>query len=405
MNKIIDLEKYFIILITMQHFKKNCELIEIHNNHEFRINMELDVLFSPNPHTNPRICKKSYLYSAVFCDNFEAYLMLINHNDFNMKTTTNYTWLEHIIKRYNSYPILENTRYLDELLKKNITFNCNVIKYCMNLDTFCKLKNHIDLNSPIEVIKNTLYPEINDDIQLYIISELFMNKPQIFTKQFVDNNILSYCIHYNKITLLNILKEYNIDINTLYGIPSILISNDSLNYFIENKYIHSENLLDKKWFLHEQYDPISLLNRLEFIVDNFNSLNNFFELVYDPNYELFNLFIYSYILNYQYKNYYFALKNNKERLSKIFKFIIKINLYTNENVFEKINHLYTNEFEKMFLKNDLRYNNERKESAMVLFGSIISCGFKPQTDVYEKIVEKAFNKISTSQIKEIYKNL
>jgi hypothetical protein len=368
--------------------------------------MESDVLFNPNPHSNPKICKKSYLYSSVFCDNFEAYLMLINHKDFDVKASTNYTWLEYIIKRYNSYPILENTRYLDELLKKNISFNSGIIKYCMNLDTFYKLKNYIDFSCFIQVIRNILHPEICDDIQTCIINDLITNKPQLFTKQIVDNSLLPYCIHYNKITLLNILKEYNFNIYIVHGIPSILLSNDILNYFIHDKYVYSENLLDKKWFLHEQYDPASFLDRLNYIVDNFNLLNNFFELVYDPNYELFNLFIHSYILNCHERNYYSIEKNNKEKLAKIFKFIIKINLYTNENIFEKINHINTNEFEKMFIKNDHRYNNdERKEPAKVLFGSIIACCFKPQSNTYEKIVAKAFNNASISQIKEIYKKL
>ena len=381
------------------------KIIELHDNQKLKyiINDNFD---AHNYCIKINNNNMSYIEFAVYCNNFEAYLMLINHKDFDINASTNYTWLEHIIKRYNSYPILENTRYLDEILKKEITFNNNIIKYCMNLDTFYKLKNHIDFSSITEVIKNVLHPEICDDIQTYIINELMTTKPQLFTKQIVDNHMLYYCIHYNKITLLNILKEHKFDIYTVHGIPSILLSNDILNYFINNKYVYQENLLDKKWFLHEQNDPISFLNRLDYIAENFNVLNNFFELVYDPNYELFNLFISSYILNYQQKNYYSVEKNNKKKLSKIFKFIIQINLYTNENIFEKINHINTNEFEKMFLQNNYHYNNDdRKEPAKVLFGSIIACCFKPQSNTYEKIIAKAFNNLNINKIKEIYKNI
>ena len=388
-------------------------MIELHNNNDLKNVIDTDKKFNPNQ----CLFKKSLIHCSIYCDNFEAYQMLINHPKFDPKTIINHSWIEHMIKRYGVGSNYENTRYLEEIMKTNIVFNSSYIRYCNNISVLEKLMNNIDTTNPTAIIKDTLRYGVNDDIQLFIVDNLLTNKPELFTKQFVDTNILSYALSASKIGLIELLKKYNIDTKTCNGKPSLLQSISGVNtygpikitdlakYLLNENHFYNENLLDKKWYSAANLYNANILIQLEFVIDNLEKLKQSFEKVTDDNYELLNLLLSELAFGNVGKYATHYIKNKETLYKRIFHFLLGLN--PTNNVFEKL--LWTGNFEKMFIQSDQKtynafYNLEQRQATKTFLGCAL-CYYQPTLN-FQKIIEKAFSLVeleNMDKLKETYK--
>lgn len=396
----------------MTSFKKIHEMIELHNNVDLKNVIESDKKFTPNS----CVGKKSYLHSAIYCDNFEAFQMLINHQKFDAKSVMNKSWIEHALKRYSVGSKYENTRYLEEIIKNNIMLNSSYIRFCPNLNTLQKIINNIDLSVPQGIIKDILNHGVNDDIQLFILESLLVSKPEIFTKQFVDGNVLGYALTSSKIGLIELLKKYNIDTKTCHGKPSILyiitngkFSKNLLEYLINENHHYNDNLLDKKWFNFGLYNygyTNTIPEQLEIIIDNLDDLKHCFDKVTDENCELLNI-IMSDLFTGKFGKYGLSyMKNKTDTIKKLVHFLLKLNLQ--QNAFEKL--LWIEKFEGMFIHSDKKtteynsvYTTDQREFARtVLIGALT---YHQPTEPFKKVIDYAFSAVELAnmdKLKETY---
>ena len=277
----------------MTSFKKIYEMIELHNNIELKNTIDNHDNFDPFDSK----CNKSYFYAAVFCNNFEAFKILANHSKFNIKSNKNVEWIQLILKKY-MYNSIENCRYLDELIKLNILFYPSVLAFCTNIYIVEKIIHNIDNSKPHDLITCIFNNNQSTDIQNYILEYVFNNYPGVISKDFIDSNILHYCISKGKIGIIETLINSNVNVKTCLGIPIILVflNNSKLNlvdldYYVSKEYLYEENLLDIKWYTHKIYQ----FNKIEFLINNFETFKKCFRHAKDDLYEFTNLIINSII--------------------------------------------------------------------------------------------------------------
>jgi len=282
-------------------FKKLHDYIEDHNNTEFKILFN-NHNFDPNPHEDLKYCKRTLLNASVYSDNFDIYEFLINHNKFDLYNITNLEWFERVIRRYDSEKIIKNTRYLDELLKLNQLLNIKCMRYINNLNLLEKLTNKLNMN---DFDINDIFAIYNDKVQLYMLEYFMKNKIELFTKTFIENNLLHRILRDSNLSLLELLKKYKIDINMVKNQPIIINAllsthilyttttrkiNETINYFIKEKYYYDENLLDVKFYFNGKNGYYNLMSTMDFIIDNYDSIKVCFREVSDNDYALFNNF-------------------------------------------------------------------------------------------------------------------
>ena len=397
----------------MTSFKKVYEMIELHNNVELKSIIDSDKKFNPNY----CLYKKSFVHCAIYCDNFEAFQMLINHSKFEAKALTNINWVEFALRKYSIGSTYENTRYLEEIIKNNIVFNSYYIRFCPNVNTLQKIINNMDMTNPTNLIKESLRYGVSDDIQLFILDNLLSTKPELFTKQFVDANVLSYALTSSKIGLIELLKKYNIDTKTCNGKPCFLcpitydkIDQNLLKYILNEKHFYNAYLLDKKWFsfANYMYTNNNIPKQLEVIIDNIDVLKPCFERIVDDNFELLNL-IMSELFNGKFGKYgLHYMKDKIETFKKIFHFLLRLNL--DQNVFEKL--LFLDKYEGMFINSDKKnytynvYNQDQRDFAKTLLGCALA--YNQPTPQFEKIIDFAFThtigeQVNIETLKETYK--
>lgn len=374
----------------MTSFKRMYEMIELHNNIELKNAINTHSKFDPLDSK----CSKNYFYAAVYCNNFEAFKLLINHPKFDMKANKNIEWIQLILNKY-MYNSIENCRYLDELLKLNIKFQPLIVKYCKDIFIVDKIIHNIDNSKPHELI-TSIFNSYNSDpptnIQNYILEFVFNNYPGILFKDFVDSNILHTCIAKGNIGIIETLINNNVNVKTCLGIPIILIflNNSKLNlvdldYYVSKEYFYEENLLDIKWYTHKIYQ----FNKMEFLINNFETFKKCFRHAKDDLYEFTNLIINS-ITSPQ--NIYYFSKNYLDTINIITHFLINLNKDKNHNFFEKIIGVHTFEsiIEPSFQKpGHYPVTSVDKEICKVILGCILFHKYEP-TERFNKVIQKAF---------------
>lgn len=373
----------------MTSFKKIYEMIELHNNIELKNTIDNHNKFDPFDSK----CNKSYFYAAVFCNNFEAFKILVNHPKFDIKSNKNVEWIQLILKKY-MYNSIENCRYLDELIKLNILFYPSVLAFCTNIYIVEKIIHNIDNSKPHDLITCIFNNDQSTDIQNYILEFVFNNYPGVISKDFVDSNILHYCISKGKIGIIETLINSNVNVKTCLGIPIILVflNNSKLNlvdldYYVSKEYLYEENLLDKKWYTHKIYQ----FNKIEFLINNFETFKKCFRHAKDDLYEFTNLIINS-IISLQ--NTYYLSKNYLDTINIVTHFLINLNKDKNENFFEKIVgvHTFENIIEPSYQKPGYNYypiTSVDKEICKVILGCILFHKYEP-TERFSKVIQKAF---------------
>ena len=131
-------------------------------------------------------------------------------------------WVALILEKYSILSNPNNSLYLEELLKLNLTFCNDHIQHCLNLETFKKIMDNLDWNNKTSILTNSVSYKIINDVQLFVLKKLLNKNIEIFTKQFVDDYILGYFIKHANIGLIKLLQKFNIDIKTVNKIPSII---------------------------------------------------------------------------------------------------------------------------------------------------------------------------------------
>jgi len=376
----------------MTSFKKIHEMIELHNNNQLKTAIQNHKKFDPHDAR----CKRNYLYTSVYCNNFEAFQILINHPNFNMKLNKHHNWIILILNKYNNSSI-ENCRYLDELIKSNILFNPSVLLFCEDIYIVKKIIHNIDKSKPHDLITGIFSNNQSTDIQNYVLEFVFENYPGILFKDFVDSNILHHCISKGKLGIIETLINNDINVKTCLGIPIILIflTNSKLNlvdfdYYLSKEYFYDENLLDKKWFNSVTYN---VFIKITFLANNLETFKKCFKYVKDDLYEFTNLTINSLINK---GSAYYLTKNYLEETNVIIHFLINLHKHKNDNFFEKIVGVHT--FESIIepslasLKPGYNYysvTSVDKEICKIILGCILFHKYEP-TVRFSKVIEKAF---------------
>jgi hypothetical protein len=354
------------------------KIIELHDNQKLKyiINDNFDAY---------NFCIKvnknfmSYIEFAVYCNNFEAYIMFINHK-LNKKFTPDDIWLRTVFKRYESQKNYNNTRYLDKLLNLNVIFNpCNFID-CYNIETvkkFIELKI-VDTSDPEEffILVDSLYDNniINIDIELFFIEWYLTNKPELLDNDVINDNILDPAIYHGKIKVLELLLTYNIDIKYCDNIPSIIQHNFTkknkkfIDYLLSKNYFYEENLLNKGWFVSDlgyyfEFDKFDLF----YIIDNFHQIKKYFREAHDNNYELLNHFLSFLITN----NGYNYIGFDEIISKKLFNFLIELHPNKNENIFDKIKNM--KKIENIFSKKYIKSKECNCSISIHIFKTFINC--------------------------------
>ena len=368
------------------------KIIELHDNQKLKyiINDNFD---AHNYCIKINNNNMSYIEFAVYCNNFEAYLMFINHK-LNKNFTPDDIWLRTVFKRYESQKNYNNTRYLDELLKLNVSFNlCNFI-YCYNIETvnkFMELKI-IDTSDPEEyfLLVDSLYDKniINIDVELFFIEWYLTNKPKLLEDEIIYDYILDPAIYYGKIKVLELLLKYNIDIKYCDNLPSIFHHNfnkknkDFVDYLLNKIYFYEENLLNKLWFVSSlgYYFEFGKLD-LFYIIDNFHQIKKYFREAHDNNYELLNHFL-SFLITY---NGYDYIGFDETISKKLFNFLIELHSNKNENIFDKIENI--KKIENIFSKKYIKSKKINYSISIIIFKTFINCLIEHKYVPNEKFCE------------------
>ena len=355
------------------------KIIELHDNQKLKyiINDNFDA-YDCCVKVNKNFM--SYIELAVYCNNFEAYLMFINHK-LNKNFTPDDIWLRTVFKRYESQKNYNNIRYLDELLKLNVIFNpCNFI-YCYNIETvnnFIELKI-VDTSDPEEFFNviDLLYDNnkfTNIDIELFFIEWFLTNKPKLDI-EIINDYILDRAIYHGKIKVLELLLKYNIDIKYCDNIPSIFQHNffkkkqNFINYLLSKNYFYEENLLNKIWFVSNLGSYFLFDNfDLFYIIDNFHQIKKYFREAHDNNYELLNRFLSVLVSNIGYDEY---IGFNEIITKKLFNFLIELHQNKNENIFDKIENV--KKFENIFSKKYIKSKECNCSISIKIFKIFINC--------------------------------
>ena len=235
----------------MKEFKKIYELIENFNNNELSNVINSIHKFNPNIIKN----NKSLLYISVYCNNFEAFLMLIHHKNFDKQLFLSYDIsLQIILTRCSNNNSNEATKYLTELLNLNIKFNPLYIKFCTNYNFCLQILNYFDFDNILSILL-ILIRNNNKEITLYIFEYLLVNHidkiNQDIISKFLANHRADDVIFYSE--LFDLLIKYNIDISITDNIPSIIYflhQKNIFDYFVNKKYYYNDNLLDNKYGLY-----------------------------------------------------------------------------------------------------------------------------------------------------------
>jgi hypothetical protein len=366
-------------------------MIELHNNIELKSAIGNNKKFDPIDSK----CSKNYLYAAVYCNNFEAFKMLVNHPKFDMKSNKNLNWLQIILNKY-MYNSIENCRFLDELIKINIQFQPVILRECNDVYIVDKIIHNIDKSKPHDLITTIFnsYTHQSTDIQNYILEFVFNNHPGILFKDFVDSNILHNCILKGKIGIIETLCNNNIDIKRCLGTPIILLfleninfNKEELNYYASKEYFYEENLLDKNLY-SKSITINNPFKKMVFLIEHFELFKKCFKYVKDDLYEFTNLIINS-IINGRYTS-----TNYLEEANIIMHFLINFHKDKNDNFFEKIFNInaFENPFEPFPQKPGYHYNSiisVDKELCKVICGCILFHKHQPN-DRFSKVIEKAF---------------
>lgn len=376
----------------MTSFKRIYEMIELHDNIELKTAIQIHKKFDPFDTKG----KRNYLYASVYCNNFDAFKILINHPNFDMQLNKNYDWIQLIFNKYGNCSV-ENCRYLDELKKLNIKFSPVALKFCKDKHFVLQIINNIDTSKPYDLITAIFPSTVSTQIQNLILQFVFSAFPGTLFKDFIDSNILYPSIIKGSASTIETLIKNNIDVKTCLGIPIImsffknsgcLIKTD-LDYYTSKEYFYEENLLDKKWYSPMLFDP---LNKMEFLINNFETFKKCFKYVNDDTYEFTNIIINNILSGYGFRSCVKFL----EATNSIMHFLINLNKDKNDNFFEKI--LSVNTFKKIFDFNDQKlgqyYNavtSVDKEICKVILGCILFHKYEP-TEQFSNVIEKAFTK-------------
>jgi hypothetical protein len=391
----------------MSGFKKYHKMIELHNNVDLTNVIKNDKSFDPLG----SLFKNSYLYASVYCDNFEAFKMLINHpkflGDFNSLLLIPSDWLELILEKYSILSNAQNSLYLDELLKLNLTFSDDCVRKCPNLETFKKIMDNLDWTNKTQILQNTLFDKTNDDIQLFIVEKLLSENIEIFTKQFVDQYVLNYSINYSKIGIIELLQNFNIDIKYINDLPSIIYcinNNEKLIKYFSNKNFHyDDNLLSVKYFNELQFGP-NYLHTFEKILEY--NIGKYFTKCSDDDYVFLNYFVSNILFNKKYVDDYYYRNVKDIELIKSFHFIIASN--NNKNVYD---HIDISNFERMFLNTDkkqydykLVFSLIQRNKTKIFLGCLLCYDFKIP-EQFQEIMNVVFgNELKDiDRIRETYK--
>ena len=116
----------------MHSLKYIYDIIKFHDNL-----IKLKNVFDTSNSTydvNHNTYDNGFIYCAVSCNNYEAFIYLINHKQFNSAKINNLSWLKLIFNKYDF-----NSRYLDGLCKSNVKLASKYITCCESLKIFHKI--------------------------------------------------------------------------------------------------------------------------------------------------------------------------------------------------------------------------------------------------------------------------
>jgi hypothetical protein len=366
----------------MSIIKNIYNIIEYHDD----IN-KLKNIFENNKKLNVNYydAKKGFIQSSISCNNFEAYLFLIKHKNFNPLKILNFNWIKLIFDKYGFDP-----RYLNELCDCNIKLSSDCIKVCPSLKIFYKIEKFITITSKHQLV-NIFSNQSNIDVQVYVLEKMLKNNENNWlTKNIIDEYILHNALLHNKISIIEILKKYNIDIKYYNGKPSIFILPNLDVYY-------DHNLFDVKYLNNCNYDV--------FNVNNFDIIKTHFIEAIDNKCYILNLFFSDLLDDYT----YYGNENEKYLIKECNNYI---NLYKNklnikDNLFDMLRyvdddtmkyHIY--EIEEII--NEMNVNKEKYDDIKTFFGCLLNADYQP-TENYKPIINKIFGaNYDLQQIKKEY---
>ena len=363
-------------------YKHVYEMVELHDNNKLKVILNNEE-FEPHKDT---AFSNTLLYASVYCNNYDAYLMLINHKKIKTNYYYNNKLFDIIFRKY----LNNNTFYFDEFMKTNNTINYNIIRLCdsLNIDIMKKIINHIDFNnhSLNEKLTYLLSMIGKNDIKLYVLKFFLDNNP--LTINF-SNIIVENIIYFGNVELLKFVKDYGIDIKIQNNIPTVIYILKSYNrqafldYYISENYYYNQNLLNKNIIYTNDYYMCPLC--IEYLIDNFDIFSKMFSSSNDDNNELLNEFINTICFenNVYWRFHHSIFKNDiynliKPIVKKIFNFLIKRR--TNNNL---IHH----SFFVRLLNDDISNLEYNKDCAKIFLTCLVENNFIPNEN-YQKLINE-----------------
>jgi hypothetical protein len=281
----------------------------------------MDYNFNPNYYHSDDITdkinsslynKKKYikyttlLYYSIYCNNYEAFTYIINHEKFNSKLINHYDWLEIAIRKYMN----NDTKYLDDLIKTKmkIIINYKYLIECTDIEYLKIIMNKFNIEYDIY----KLFSCAIDNNRFLLLFEYVLqhSKDRCIGGTFGDY-ILSVCIQKNDVRILELLKKYNIDLRMCYNRPSILYeynSYETFKFFVDEGYYYEINL----------FKYINGINILFRVINNFELISKFFNEVYDDKFEFFNSLLNTFTHSRKYLDFYIS---NNNMIKDIIKFL------------------------------------------------------------------------------------
>ena len=151
-------------------------MIELHDEN---LKYNIDDKFNPKGYLckNHNINAFSFIKLAVYCNNFEAYKLFINHKNFNKEINSDedFDWFKFIIQKYESGKTLSGKQYLEELIKLDIIIESVLISFCNNINTVKTIFDKVELNK-YNIRCVFASRRILNNIKVFFLEYLFMNK-------------------------------------------------------------------------------------------------------------------------------------------------------------------------------------------------------------------------------------
>jgi hypothetical protein len=358
-------------------------MVELHDNKRLKHILNNED-FEPHKDT---AYSKTLLYASVYCNNYDAYLMLINHKKIKINYWYSCELFDIIFRKYKN----NNTFYFDELMKTNNIINYTIIRSCdnINIDILEKMINRIDfnilqLNKTLEYI---LSMNNKNDIKSYVLKFMLDNNPlTINYSEIIVKNIIIY----GNVELLKLVKNYNINIKIQYAYPCVFHilqsknQKEFLDYYVTEKYYYNSNMLDMKNIIdYANYCPLCF----GYLVDSSDVFSKMFSSCVDTNNKILNETIRQLFSTYNTSwSYHHNIKYSAELykiilpiLKKIFNFLIKKR--TNDNL------RYYVIFEKIFKTHKHNYTNDMKEYAKIFLNCLVENNFIPDEN-FQKLINE-----------------